>query len=69
MKYLKILYRQLVYLTGFTGGGGGGGLEILKKTLKMTSQLFIFRVFLLISVKKISRKSTDNKFWFKGHIY
>ena len=44
IKYFKIQYRLLVCLTSFTGVF----LEILKKALKMTSSLVIFRAFLFI---------------------
>ena len=40
MKYFKILYRLLVYLTSFTVCSGD-----IKKTLKMASQLVIYRAF------------------------
>ena len=40
MKYLKIEYRLLVYLTSFTVSSGD-----IKKSLKMTSQMVIFRAF------------------------
>ena len=48
VKYLKNLYKQLVYLTSFTVCSGDIKKKALKKTrLKMTSQLVlvIFRAF------------------------
>ena len=40
MKYLKMEYKLLVYLTSFTVFSG-----YIKKALKMTNQLVIFRAF------------------------
>ena len=52
MKYLKILYRLLVYFTSFTVCSGDikkkkrkKSSENEKKILKMTSELVIFRAF------------------------
>ena len=54
MKYLKIYYRLLVYFTSLIFCSGDvkkkKALKMKKKTLKMNSQLVIFRAFFFFFV-------------------
>ena len=65
MKYLKILYRLLVYLNSFIVFSGDTKKSSEKKALKMTSQLVIFRAFFAPPSNPKSdffpRKSTNKK--------
>ena len=56
MKYLKIYYRLLVYLTSFTVCSGA-----IKNALKMTRQLVFFRAFLFIPDPKSEKKFPVNQ--------
>ena len=65
IKYSKILYRLLVYFTSFTVCSGDIKKQQKKTTLKMTSQLVIFRAFFLspstLNLIFFPRKSTTKK--------
>ena len=75
MKYLKIYYRLLIYLTCFTGFSGNIKKKLCKKALKMTSQLVIFKAFFFAPLPptlNLKKKIPVNQLIKKsglGHLY